>query len=77
MEQSFKKIRNSLVTVQAIVFLIMAGTSLCLSGQVKTDETVIQKATEQFGSIPLIRGSPGAKNLPKKLRIEAEISAKG
>jgi len=53
-EHAFEKIRTALFAVQLIVLLTMTGTSLYLSGQVKTtDETVVQKATEQFESTPL------------------------
>jgi cyclase len=53
-EHTSKRLRTALFLVQAIVLaLVMTGTTLRLVGQVKTNESVIQRATEQFESSPL------------------------
>ena len=60
MKASFRKIRAALFSVQVIVVaLMMAGTAALLYGQVKTSETTIQRANEQFESSPLKTASLG------------------
>jgi cyclase len=53
-ESSFKKTRRDGSVLQALLLaLIVTGPNRDLSGQVKTNETFIQRAAEQFETTPL------------------------
>jgi cyclase len=53
-QRILQKIRLAFASVQLIVFVLLTtGAAIPVAGQVKTGETVIQKATEQFESTPL------------------------